>query len=296
VRALALAFVVGGTALSLVGCGATGPAPAKAIPDADPGASRDPINRLQVEALRDISRRVLGELVAALPAEHQARVRNIPLFGDDSLGDVNAYASCADDGTPFVAISDGLLQISAHLAMSVASDEVFETDKRTDYLDWLEHHALEAPPVGFYYFAHHTDRTKIARQREVFEEEVAYILGHELAHHYLGHLACNSKRGGLEELGQVAADEIPVFSQAGELAADVAATKNVLNAGAQRASYAWTENGALLVIAAFNHRRPLGVRDVLLGFERTHPIPHLRAPAITTTAELWRGSGGYLPL
>lgn len=287
-------FVVGAAVLIHAACGARAPGPPRTIPVADPGAARDPINRLQVAGLREIATRVLDELVAALPAEARTRLRGVPLLGDDSLGEVNAYASCADDGTPFVAVSDGLLAIAAHLAMSAASDEVFETDKRADYLDWLEHHGLEAPPVGFYYFAHHTDRAKIARQRELFEEEVAYILGHELAHHYLGHLACTSGGGVVEDVGQLAADRIPVFSQAGELAADVAATRNLLTAGARRASYAWSEDGALLVIAAFNHRRPLTVRDVVLGFERTHPIPHLRAPAITTTAEIWRATAGAL--
>jgi hypothetical protein len=281
-------IVVGVVVLALAGCGAHAPGSTVPIPVADPHAASDPINRLRVAELRDLARGVLGELVAALPAGDRARVANVALVGDDAIGEVNAFASCADDGAPYVAVSDGLLLVAAHLAMSVASDDVFGTDRRADYLDWLEHHGIEAPPAGFYYFAHHTDRAKIARQHEVFEEEVAYIVGHELAHHYLGHLACTSGGGVLATAGQRAADRIPVFSQAGELAADVAATKNVLSAGARRAGYAWTEDGALLVIAAFNHRHPLTVRDVVLGFERTHPIPHLRAPAIASTAELWR--------
>lgn len=262
-------------------------------PVADPRASRDAINRVAIHVLETHAQTILNELIAALPDDKQAVVRSTQLRFDNSLGDVNAYATCAN-GAPVVAVSDGLLLISAHLAMSTATDEVFETEKKSQYFDWLEANAATSPPPGFYVPAHHTDRTKIARQRQLFDEEVGFILGHELAHHYLGHLPCTANE--TDVIGQVAADDIPLFNQATELAADVAAVKNVLSAGKRRAGYEWTEDGALLVLAAFQHRTELSVKSILLAFERTHPIPALRLPLITTTADLWRVSGSYLPL
>ena len=245
-------------------------------------------------ALRVSAERVLGELIASLPPEERARVSRVTLTADNALGDVNAYATC-DDGGPYIAVSDGLLLVAAHVAQTSAQDELADTDTRTAYLDWLAQNGIAAPPPAFYATAFRTDRTKVIRQHEVFDEEVAFVLGHELAHHYLGHLACNSTGGVVEEAGQIASEAVPLFSQATELAADVAGTKNVLATGAARRGYHWTEDGALLVLAAFNRRHPVAAADILFGFERSHPIPHIRIPIITSTAELWHTSSGLLP-
>jgi hypothetical protein len=260
-------------------------------PVADPRAAIDPINRLNVAQLEAHARTILGELVAALPDDKRAQVASYQLHFDNALGDVNAYATCADDGTPIVAVSDGMLLIAAHLAMSTATDETFETEKRSEYLDWISEHGIDAPPPGFYAPAYHTDRQKILRQREIFDEQVAFILGHELAHHYLGHLGCTANGDPLVE----ATDGVPLFDQTSELAADVAAVKNLLSAGARRAGYEWTEDGALLVLAAFHARMEITVKTIVFAFERTHPLPALRMPLITTTADLWKVSG-QLPL
>ncbi len=261
-------------------------------PVADPRAAFDPINRLNVAQLEAHAQTVLGELVAALPADKRTHVAGFELEFDNALGDVNAYATCGTGGTPVVAVSDGLLLIAAHLAMSTATDEVFETEKRSEYLDWISEHGIAAPPPGFYAPAFHTDRQKLARQREIFDEQLAFILGHELAHHYLGHLGCNADRDPL--VG--ATDGVPLFDQASELAADVAAVKNTLAAGEHRAGYAWTEDGALLVLAAFHARMEITVKTIVFAFERTHPLPALRMPLITTTADLWKITGEYSPL
>jgi len=284
-----------GVLLLVVGCGPRDPGPAALVPIRDPSAATDPINMTEQRLLFRHSQRVLGELVAALPDDRRARVTHLTLTSDNRLGDVNAFASCDDDGAPMIGISDGLITIAAHLAMGTATDELFETDKARAYLGWLGEHGLDPPPVAFYDAAHHTDQRKVARQKEVFEEQIAFVLGHELAHHYLGHLACNSA-GGLEEVGQVAADNVPAFNQLAELAADTAATRNVLDAGVARAGYTWTEHGALLVIAAFNRHDATTATDVVFAFERTHPLPIVRVPVITLAAELWHSSGGILPL
>ncbi len=265
------------------------------IPVRDPALANDPINQVHLPALRSQAERVLTELVAALPPEQRARITRIALVSDNALGDVNAYATC-DEGGPFIAISDGMLMVTAHLAMTTATDEFFETKLEPSYLDWLEGHSIAPPPPAFYAGAYQTDRRKVLRQHEIFDEQVAFVLAHELAHHYLGHLACNSSGGVVEEIGQIASDAVPLFNQTTELAADIAGVKNVLATGTTRRGYVWTEDGALLVIAAFAHRHPTTAADMLFGFERTHPLPLLRVPVITSTAELWHTSGGHLPL
>ena len=269
--------------------------PTTPIPVRDPALASDPINQVHLPALRRQAERVLVELTATLPPEQRARVAHIALVSDNALGDVNAYATC-DDGGPLIAISDGMLMVAAHLAMTTATDEFFETRLEPGYLDWLEGHSIAPPPVAFYAGGYQTDRRKVLRQHEIFDEQVAFVLAHELAHHYLGHLACNSDGGIVEEVGQIASDAVPLFSQTTEIAADIAGVKNVLATGHTRRGYVWTEDGALLVIAAFSHRHPTTANDVLFGFERSHPMPIVRVPIITSTAELWHTSGGLLPL
>lgn len=273
--------------------GACTPAPGATTPRPvpDPRAAFDPINRLNVAQLEAHAQTVLGELVAALPEDKRPHVSGYELQFDNALGDVNAYATCGEGGTPIVAVSDGLLLIAAHIAMSTATDEIFETEKRSQYMDWISEHGIQAPPPGFYAPQLHTDRAKIARQREIFDEQLAFILGHELAHHYLGHLGCKADGDPLVE----ATGGVPLFEQTQELAADVAAVKNLLSAGARRSGYEWTEDGALFVLAAFQARTEISVKTMVFAFERTHPLPVLRMPLITTTADLWKVSG-QLPL
>ncbi len=286
-------------ALLLISVGVAGCHPPSGVtipaPVGDASLARDPINVVHIPSLRINSERVLRELVAALPADQRTRIASIALVSDNALGDVNAYATC-DAGGPFIAISDGMLMVAAHLANTTATDEFFATELGVRYLDWLEKHSIEAPPVTFYATDYQTDRRKVLRQHELFDEAIAFVLAHELAHHYLGHLACNSDGGVVEEVGQIASDSVPLFNQTTEVAADVAAVKNVLAAGVARTGYTWSEDGALLVIAAFNRRHPLTAADLLFGFERSHPIPHVRVPVITSTAELWHNTGGHLPL
>lgn len=288
-------FLVGILFTLGVACGPRDPGPTIPVAIRDPAFATDPINMTDQRLLFRHSQRILGELVAALPDDRRARLANLTLTSDNRLGHVNAFATCDDEGAPMIGIGDGMITIAAHLAMGTATDELFETDKAREYLVWLSARGLSPPPVAFYDATYHTDPRKVARQRELFEEQIAFVLGHELAHHYLGHLACNTS-SGIEEIGQVAADNVPAFNQIAELAADTAATKNVLAAGVARTGYTWTEHGALLVIAAFNRHDATTASDVVLAFERTHPLPHLRVPVITIAAELWYSSGGLLPL
>jgi Zn-dependent protease with chaperone function len=87
-----------------------------------------------------------------------------------------------------------------------------------------------------------------------------------------------------------------VFNQPNEFEADAAGTNNVLVAGSRRAGYHLTEGGALLLMLFFSASDQLSPEDILFGFNRTHPPPALRIPVIQQTANLWRISGGWLPL
>ncbi len=267
------------------GSGASGGALA---PRPDPRFATDPINVVSLGWIERRAGAILHDLVAALPADRQRKVELVRLVRSDALGEVNAFATCDREG-PYIALGGGLLAIMAHLAMATATDQQFDTDRRRDYLEWLTSRGLAPPPVELYDTASHTDPRKVRRQHELLDEQLAFVLGHELAHHYLGHLACSSRDVVLvpADLGRELATALPVFSQLQELEADRAATENLLTAGARRPDYAWTEDGAHLVLAAFDRHAPLGAKDILAPFERTHPFPHLRVPAVTVAAEQW---------
>src|SRR4029453_11284366 len=95
---------------------------------------------------------------------------------------------------------------------------------------------------------------KVERQHILFEEELAFVLGHELAHHHLGHLPCTGKPGplGSADLARVLSSQVPIFNQPNEAAADLAGTTNLLDAGSRRSGARWNEEGALLTMRFFS--------------------------------------------
>ncbi len=247
--------------------------------------------------LRQRAQTIMRELIAALPAAQQARVQNIPMIVDDEVGEVNAYAACSG-GKAAMAITDGLLDISAHLAMAKSTDEVFGTRKLDPYIQLIAQRQRPGQPIvqpaqGFFDPAQQVDARKVQRQHQLLDEQLAFIMGHELAHHYLGHLPCTSQ-GALStaELNQVLTSVVPGFNQPNELAADVAGTNNLLTAGKRRADYHYTEGGALLTMTFFSGLDRLTPGDIIFGFERTHPPPQIRSPVISQTAATWRATGG----
>jgi hypothetical protein len=271
-------------------------------PAAQPPASsapvlNDPINSINIPWLRDRAQNVMRELIAALAPAQQSRVQGIPLIIDDEVGEVNAFAACSK-GKAAMAISDGLLDISAHLAQAKATDEVFNTRTLDPYIEMLAKHQRPGQPVvrpapGFFQQQQQVDGRKVARQHQLLDEQLAFILGHELAHHYLGHLPCTAQ-GGLStaELGHVLSSVVPGFNQPNELAADVAGTNNLLSAGKRRTTNQLSEAGALLTMAFFSGLDRLTPGDILFGFERSHPPPQIRSPVISQTAVTWRATGG----
>jgi hypothetical protein len=266
-----------------------------------PGTSsplNDPINAMDINYLRTQAGVVMGELIQALPADKNAIVRDIPFIADPTPGEVNAFAACDDQGLPLMAITDGLLEVEAYIAQFRATDETFGTRKLDDYMRLLaQNGGFARPPAGFVDPTQSMDPRKISRQHQLFEEQVGFVLGHELGHHHLGHLGCTANRGGSRgvspaDLGRLLSRTLPLFNQPNEIAADMAGTKNVLAAGARRQQYRWTENGAVLTLQFFANLDQLTPATVVFGFERSHPHPLIRLPIVQQSAAAWRMTGG----
>lgn len=263
----------------------------------------DPINAVDLSFLRTRSEVILRELVAALPPAQGQRVAGIPLVVDDTVGEVNAFAACTQSGKSAMAISDGLLEIGAFLAQCRATDEVFGQSRLPAYIELIARQQrprqpIVRPPPGFFNAAQAVDGRKVGRQHEVLDELIAFVLGHELGHHYLGHLPCTAQGGlPMAEIGAILSSAVPLFNQPNEYAADVAGTNNVLAAGGRRPGYRWTEAGGLLTMQFFSGLDHLSPDSILFGFERSHPPPQFRSPVIQQAAAAYRlTGGGLLPL
>ncbi|MBK8257066.1 MAG: M48 family metalloprotease [Polyangiaceae bacterium] len=278
------------------------PPSAADVPVVGPVAN-DPINNVDINWMRSEAGSIMGELIAALPAANQQKVKAIPFFADPTVGEVNAFAACDDQGQPLMAITDGLLEVQAYIAQFKATDELFGSNKLDQYLTLLASQQQAGKPVvrpqaGFIDPAQNVDGRKVQRQHQLFEEQVAFVLGHELGHHYLGHTGCatgtqSGSRGvSPADLARLASNVIPLANQPNELASDAAGTNNLLSAGARRTGYKWTEGGALLTLDFFARLDQLTPMSVLFSFERTHPMPQLRRPLVQATANSWRSTGG----
>lgn len=118
------------------------PAPQPTFPSPLPNAGpvlNDPINNIDIQFLRNRVSAVVSELVNALPPQTKAKVQNVPLFADTTVGDVNAFAACDDQGQPLMAITDGLLEIEAHIAQFKATDEILGRKNWTGIFSfWLK--------------------------------------------------------------------------------------------------------------------------------------------------------------
>src|SRR5450432_839454 len=115
----------------------------------------DPITTVDLGYLRGQAQSLLNELVATLPAPQQSRVAGIPLVVDSTVGDVNAFATCTSNGHAAMAITDGLLDIEAHLSQDRATDETFGSYKLNDYIQLVVQtqqpkQPIVQPPPGFF--------------------------------------------------------------------------------------------------------------------------------------------------
>ena len=99
-------------------------------------------------------RAVAKELVANLSADYQPRVATVPIVFDPNPNDVNAFASCDDNGAPFVAATEGLLDAIDAIAQTRATDELFGTQTYQTYAnhgragDRVEGRRQRAPAGG----------------------------------------------------------------------------------------------------------------------------------------------------
>lgn len=258
----------------------------------------DPINLTDLTYLRGQAQSLLNELVATLPAPQQSRVAGIPLVVDSTQGDVNAFATCTSNGHAAMAITDGLLDIEAHLSQARATDETFGTHKLNDYIQLIvknqrANQPIVQPPLGFFDPTQQADGRKVARQHQLLEEQIGFVLGHELAHHYLGHLPCTSAgQLPIAELGQALSGTVPLFNQPNEIAADASGTNTLLTMGFRRTGYHLTEGGALITMQFFAGLEQFSAAGLLFAFQNSHPPAVIRSPIIQQTAAAWRLTGG----
>lgn len=272
------------------GAGATGTVTTTAIP------VDDAINRADLTYLRGRLQADMAELVAALDSTNRARVERIPLIYDNSQTEVNAFAGCSG-GKSLLAVTDGLLVLTAHLAQAQATDEVFGTRKLDEYVAYVaknqrQNQPVVIPPNNFYTNDQRYNAQKLVRQQQLVDEALCFVLAHELGHHYLNHLPCTSVLPlDASEIGIALSSAVPAFNQPAEVAADMAGIRNVIGAGQRRSGYHYTEGGGLMTMRFFqalDNATPAEVFD----FERTHPPPSVREPIIRTTAQAVRAGGG----
>ena len=277
---------------------ATGPAntvPTQSGMGAVPPGSVDGNGYLTQPFMRAEAESLLNELVNVLPADKKAKVQGIPFAFDAQTSEFNAYAGC-ENGSPFMAMTLPLLRTVGHIAEAKAADEVFGTQRtpvytRTAAQAMSDSAAAPDPPAGFYTLQEANDPRKLGRQRVIFDEMVSYVLGHEIAHHYLGHTGCANGQGsgGLDPtaLLRLPSQAIPVFNQPIEAAADTNGVTNLLDLGVNRQG-GLTEQGAILTLQFFGALQQVTPSSLLLGVLRTHPQPQLRIPLVQQAAQQWR--------
>jgi hypothetical protein len=250
-------------------------------------------------------RSILGELLNTLSAQNQSLVRGIPLVFDPTT-EVNAYAGCDDQGQPFLAATQGILEAADAIAQTKATDELFGTQTYDAYTNAVlpqmaqSSSARAALPSGIIPQNLGPDLRRWSRAHEMFDEILAFTFGHELSHHYLGHTGCAKGQGGGSGpdpalLGRLVL-RVPAFNQFAEAAADSAGCYNALDTGRARrgqGQYAWNEEGGVFLLDYFGRlERAAGVGGLqsLLSpnnFLRTHPNPTIRLPAFQAVARTW---------
>jgi hypothetical protein len=263
-----------------------------------PANAADATGVLTPAFVRQEAQAVYRELVAGLGAEDRARVAAIPLTVTEDARMVNAVAGCSGGAHhPFVAITTGLLTIEAGSATARARDAALGGNAYEQYATAVAAAArahgpipaLVVPPTARTVPA---DARVRAHTRFLLDEQLAFVLGHELSHHYRGHTGCaggaSGAAGGVATIRQVLARAVPLFQQPAEAEADVAGVINLLDVGAHRAGGAWTEEGAQITLDMFGRLDALGVDTAVMVFLEHHPPPQVRRPIVDWTASEWR--------
>jgi hypothetical protein len=228
----------------------------------------------------------------------RGRVARLPITFDPDRGNVNAFATCTRSGKATIAITDGMLILTAYLAQLQASDELLGTRHFDEYVAFIAKYqkpdaALLTPTPDMLPAVARDQPTKLARQQQLNDEMLAFVMAHELGHHYLNHLPCTSVLPlDAAEIGMLLTDAVPALNQPNELAADVAGIRNVLAAGRRRQSQPLTEGGSLLTMRFFRALDQASPGD-FFNFERTHPPPSVREPIVQTAAQAFRAGAGF---
>ena len=173
------------------------PSPPPPQPQLPPAQAQRPLLAplIGVQAWQAELRSILNELLAVLSQPNQQLVRGIPLVFDPT-GEINAFAGCDEQGTPFLAATAGILEAVDAIAQTKATDEVFGTHTYDAYCAAVlpgvvtSDKGRAALPTGIIPTNLGGDPRRWSRAREIFDEVLAFTFGHELAHHYLGHTGC----------------------------------------------------------------------------------------------------------
>jgi hypothetical protein len=264
-----------------------------------PQGSYGPTGTFTQEFLQMEARVVLSELVASLTPDHRVRVQDIPLQYTANLAEVNAAAGCTRAGRSLMAVTGGMLALVSASSEAKATDELAGTQILTGYYDQTVQAVRRNQPVmplppGAVPPQFALDPRKLARQRFLFDEQIGFILGHELGHHYRGHTGCagggnaTGQEAQAEEAVRMVSNTLPLFNQPVELEADAWGVVDVLDAGARRVGGRWTEEGALLSMDFFQRLEGERGMSPLLLFVRTHPPTVFRRPIIQMWADKWR--------
>jgi hypothetical protein len=242
-------------------------------------------------------RSVLAEQIANLSPQNQAKVRGIPLVFDPNPYEINAFAGCNDQGSPFLAGTEGLLEAVDAIAQTRATDDLYGTKTYEQYAAAITPRLVQsdkasaALPLGIIPLNVLANPQRLSHAHEWFDDIVAFTFGHELAHHYLGHTGCATGQvvTPLTNLGQLISGA-PFVSQPMEAAADNAGVIDSLDTGrARRPAYRWSEAGGVALLDFFARLEQAGGVSALnlANLFRSHPYPTLRIPLIQLTARTW---------
>jgi hypothetical protein len=239
---------------------------------------------------------IIGELIAVLPPDRQAKVRGIPVLADPAL-EVNAFAGC-ENGSAFMATTDGFLHAADAIGQTRATDELFGTKTYDQYMSQTlpriirDEKTSPALPAGIIPPQYLLDPARLSRAREIFQDMVAFTMGHELGHHYLGHTGCANGQPAnlLSQLGRLGSRLVPVWSQFDESSSDTAGAVNALDAGyTRRPQFRWSEQGGVYLFDFFARLEQTAGGNVMnpLNLLRSHPFPSMRPQWMRPTVEDW---------
>lgn len=281
--------------------------PQQQPPQGPAQATRPLLAPLGAAQFQNEARAVLAELISRLDAGNAQKVNGMPLQIDPDAGEVNAYATCTDAGSPFVAVTQGLLDAVDGISQTRATDELFGTQTYVAYTNAVIPQLLQpkgraALPPGIIPAQYLNDPRRLSRAHEMWDEIIAFTVGHELSHHYLGHTGCKGTVGPIDLLGgwRVFTSIVQPVNQVNENLADQNGCINTLNTGMirmQAGQYRWSERGGLALMDFFlrlEHAAGLTAGNIN-SYIQSHPNSAFREGLVETTANVWYAQHPSVP-